>query len=104
MLEVPRAPRRYDRPAAVLRPAGKVGGLQPCGAHIDPARVRPGDLRADLPGDGVDRELVAVGPVAAQVEDRLARSVARQLGLRTIWVGDPPVGNILRGGRPGGLG
>ena len=64
-------------------------GPQPRAPHVDAARRGAEDRRADLPGRGLDRELVAVGPAApAQVEDRLARAVARQLGLRAVRVED----------------
>ena len=41
-------------------------------------------------------KLVLLGPAApAQVQDRLARAVARQLGLRAVGVEDPQVGHVL---------
>jgi hypothetical protein len=41
-------------------------------------------------GRRLDREDVLIGPSApAQVEDRLARPVARQLGLRAVGIVDP---------------
>ena len=55
---------------------------------------RRGDRRADLAGGGLDRERVGVGPAAAaQVQDRLARAVAGQLGLRAVGVEDPQPGH-----------
>src|SRR5205823_8164716 len=44
----------------------------------------------DLTRRGLNRERVAVGPAApAEIQDRLARAVARQLGLRAVRVEDP---------------
>ena len=41
-------------------------------------------------------KLSCVGPAAAaQVQDRLARAVARQLGLGAVGVEDPQVGDVL---------
>ena len=82
------------RPATSPVPSGAAGrevlGAQPRAPHVDAARRRAEDRRADLAGRGLDRELVLVGPAAAaQVEDRLARAVARQLGLRAVRVEDP---------------
>ena len=55
-----------------------------------------GDRRADRrPRACRIEKLVAVGPAAAaQVEDRLARAVARQLGLGAVGVEDPQVGHV----------
>ncbi len=77
-------------------PGGEVlgGGRGP--AHVDRAGQLAGDRRPDRPGDGADRELVVVGPaVAAQVEDRLAGAVARELGLGAVGVEDPQLGDEL---------
>ena len=47
------------------------------------------------PGDGLDRERVRVGPAAlAQVQQRLAGAVARQLGLGAVGVVDPQPGDV----------
>ncbi len=65
-------------------------------AHLDRAGQLAGDRRRDRPGDGADREGVLVGPaVPAQVEDRLARPVAGQLGLGAVGVEDPQLGDEL---------
>ena len=83
---------RPGRRAALM---GKSCALSAGAAHVDAAAVGAGDLRADLAGDGVDRELVELGPAAAaQVEDRLARAVARQLGLGAVGVEDAQVGDV----------
>ena len=59
-------------------------------AHVHAAGRVGEDRRADLAGRGLDRELARVGPAgAAQVEDRLARAVAAQLGLGAVGVEDP---------------
>ena len=58
--------------------------------HVHAAGRVGEDRRADLAGGGLDRELAGVGPAgAAQVEDRLARAVAAELGLRAVGVEDP---------------
>ena len=62
--------------------SGKLGEVRLRAAHVDRAGRRARDRRADLAGLRLDAERVGVGPaVAAQVQDRLARAVARQLGL-----------------------
>ena len=59
-------------------------------AHVDAAGRLGEDRRADLARRGLDRELARVGPAgAAQVEDRLARAVAAELGLGAVGVEDP---------------
>ena len=71
-----------------------VGRAQGRAAHVDAAGARAEDRRADLPRDRLDRELALVGPAgAAEVEDRLARAVARELGLRAVRVEDPQPGD-----------
>src|SRR5205823_1345165 len=67
----------------VLRPPTRV-------PHVHGAGVRAGDRRPDLAGGGLDRDGIRVRPSrAAQVEDRLARAVAGQLGLGAVGVDDP---------------
>ena len=85
-----------SRPSAVTVPRpssppdGKSGRAQPRAPHLHPARARGRDRRAHLAGRGLDRELVAVGPpLTAQVQDRLAHAVARQLRLRSVGIEDP---------------
>ena len=93
--------KRHSRPAGararravVRRPDGKSLEVQPRAAHVDAARASPGDRRPDLAGGGLDREGVGVGPAAAaQVHDRLAGAVARELGLRAVGVEDPQLGH-----------
>ena len=59
-------------------------------AHVDRAGALRGDRRRDRPGHRGDREDVLVGPaVPPQVEDRLARPVAGELGLGAVGVEDP---------------
>ncbi len=71
-----------------------LGRAQRRAAHVDAAAPIVEDRRADLAGDRADRELAPVGPAAAvQVHDRLARAVARQLGLRPVGVEDAQVGD-----------
>ena len=61
--------------------------------------VRAGDRRRHLAGLGQDRERVGVGPARrAQVEHRLARPVARELGLRAVGVEDPQLGDVAASG------
>src|SRR4051794_32094995 len=75
---------------------------QPRAAHVDAAGALVEDGRADLAGGGLDRERLGVGPaVSAQVEDGLARAVARQLRLRAVRVEDAQAGDeaALVGGR-----
>ena len=80
----PRAPR--GRPRARPGSPSSAAPRGPC----RPAGRRARDRRADLPRRGLDRERVGVRPAAAaQVEDRLAGAVARQLGLRAVGVEDP---------------
>ena len=91
VLEAPtaRPPACRARRAPSAAPPGIVLRRQASAPHVDAAGRRPGDRRADLAGGGLDREDVGVGPAAAaQVEDRLARAVARQLGLRAVGVED----------------
>ena len=90
-------PPAIERPGAVLATRREVlrGGRGP--AHLDRAGQLRGDRRHDRPGGGADREGVLVGPaVAAQVEDRLPRAVARQLRLGAVGVEDPQIGDEAR--------
>ena len=83
-----------DLAAAVVRAVREVLRPQARAAHVHAAGRLPRDRRADLARGGLDRERVGVGPAApAQVEDRLARAVARQLGLRAVGVEDPQPGD-----------
>ena len=80
--DVPEAPLAVRRPRARrCRPRSRTGSrpsavlARPIAIAHDVARGDPGP---DLAGDGVDRELVRVGPPRpAQVQRRLARPVAR---------------------------
>src|SRR5271155_1834460 len=99
---VPEAPRFAlpDAPYLKLRHAvrwttGEVPRRKGSLANVHRARIRPGDRGADRPRGSVNRELVLLRPAAvAQIHDRLARAVARQLGLRTVGVINPQVGHI----------
>ena len=71
-------------------------------AHVDAAGPLAGDRGADLARHGLDRVGVGARPaVLAQVQQRLARAVARQLGLGAVGVVDPQAGDVagLVGGR-----
>ena len=90
-----RARRPSSVPRAVLGPARGSPPSAGCARPMSTVQVsRPGDPRADLARPPSDRERVAVGPAApAQVHDRLARAVARQLGLGAVRVEDPQRGD-----------
>ena len=95
MAELPVASGARHRAATVRAAAGEVAGCQRGIAHVDAAGIGAGDRRPDRARRRRDRELVAIGPAApAQVEDRLARAVARQLGLRAVGVEDPQVRDV----------
>ena len=90
VLEAPCAPAGLELAGALAIAGRVVRRRRARAAHVQRARVRPGDVRADLAGAGLDREAVAVGPaVAAQEHGGLARPVARQAGLRAVGVEDP---------------
>src|SRR4051794_32484681 len=73
----------------VRRSSRKAGRCEVRPAHVDRARRRAGDRRADLAGPRLDAERVGLGPpVAPEVEDRLARPVPRQLRLAAVRVED----------------
>ena len=87
-------PAARQRAAAVGAARGKVLRLRRGASHLHRAGPLRGDRRRDRAGGGADREGVGVGPaVAAQVENRLARPVARQLGLGAVGVEDPQLGD-----------
>ena len=100
--DVLEAPLAAAGARASPRPSGGAAGEVLRGesraAHVDAAGRRAGDRRADLARRRCWIEkLSRVGPAAAaQVEDRLARAVARQLGLRAVGVEDPQVGDVRR--------
>src|SRR3954471_23014797 len=97
VLELPAAPAGLKRAAAVLAPGGEVLRSGRGATHVDRAGQLAGDGWPDRPGGGADRELVLIRPaVAAEVEDRLAGAVAGELGLGTVRVEDPQIGNKLR--------
>src|SRR5690349_10252306 len=84
-----------DAAFAVWRSLRIVLALQLRAAHVDLARRRPGDRRADLPRERLDGERVRVGPAAAaQVHDRLAGAVAGQLRLAAVGVEDAQPGDV----------
>ena len=91
-------PSAARAPAPSSRPVGEVLGARARARPMSTRQVRrAGDRRADLPGERLDRERVALRPAAAaQVQDGLARAVARQLGLRAVGVEDPQAGDEPR--------
>ena len=93
-----RQSRPPTSPRAVRRAARVVLRAQPRAAHVDAAGRRPSDRRADLARrpSGSRTVSASVQPRAAQVHDRLAGAVARQLGLRAVGVEDPQAGDEAR--------
>src|SRR5947199_347564 len=90
VLEAPGAPRSLELPLATLSPRRIVGAAQPRPAHVHRALGAGRDPRPDLSGGRLDRERVLLGPAASpQVQNRLARPVTRQLGLRAVGIEDP---------------
>ncbi len=91
VLEGPAAPVGVERRGAAVRPAGEVLRGQLRAAHVDACRsLAPVIVGRISPAAVWIENVVGVGPAApAQVEDRLARAVARQLGLRAVRVEDP---------------
>src|SRR3954447_15059970 len=86
-LQLPADDRHRPGPVGATRREVPGGKTSP--PHVDPARVGYGYRGPYLPRGGLDRERVSVGPaVSAQVHDRLARAVARQLGLAAVRVED----------------
>ena len=88
--DVDRRLRVADDEVLEVEAVGLARVAQRGAAHVHAAGRVGEDRRADLAGRGLDRELARVGPAgAAQVEDRLARAVAAQLGLGAVGVEDP---------------
>ena len=80
---------------SVVDPRRIIGAAQPRPAHVDRARRLGGDRRSDLAGRGLDRERSRVGPATpAEVQDRLAAAVARQLRLGAVRVEDPQPSDV----------
>ena len=101
VLKVPLATAGGKRPARRrLRPRGspwrRVEALPISTAQVSSevivGTIGPASVR-------IEKVSSSVQPLAAQIEDRLARPVARQLGLRAVGVEDPQVGDEGRGPR-----
>ena len=92
-------PTRDPRSATLPRPSGGPPGKS---AEVNEAwpmstrqLSRAGDRRRGSPRRPCRSRTRLVGPAAvAQVQDRLAGAVARQLGLRAVGVEDPQLGDV----------
>ena len=84
-------PAAVDRAAPVRRAAGGKSAEPGCARPMSTrARAVGGDRRADRARRRSRSRTVRVGPaLAAQVEDRLPRAVAGQLGLGAVGIEDP---------------
>ena len=94
MLELPFAAAALSLPLAVLAaPRGSPSrGRRP--SHLDAQVSSPVIVGTIGPATVPIAKVVLVGPaVATQVEDRLARAVAGELGFRSVGVEDPQVGD-----------
>jgi hypothetical protein len=88
--DVDRGLRVADHEVLEVEAVSLAGVRERRAPHVDAAGRVGEDRGADLAGRGLDRELARVGPAGAtQVEDRLARAVAAQLGLGAVGVEDP---------------
>ena len=91
VLKAPVAPGCGELAAPVVGSAGEVVAAQPCAAHVDRAGGRRGDRSrgSHRPACWIEN-CVSVGPAPpAQVQERLARAVAGEPGLRAVRVEDP---------------
>ena len=94
VLEAPASPSGRQLAAPVGGARREVVARSRARPMLDRAGRRPVIVARISPGRRLDRERVGVvQPLPAQVQDRLARAVARQLGLGAVWVEDPQPGD-----------